>query len=172
MEMMTPSDMLRGLWWRAWWQLYWAHCRNSSPSPSQKCFSWQPSLMEKHDSSPLIQTLLCHSEVNRQIIHQWDSIPPQLPLPLPSPTPNEQRQQSVLWLANEELWSGWRTLNWYYHSDGTQVFKCLTLMISNSLHMYHIAYRIQPALSVMIATLETITYWWTYCLRHFCSYIQ
>lgn len=35
--------------------------------------------MEKHDSNPLVQTPLCHSEVNRQIIHQWDSIPPPLP---------------------------------------------------------------------------------------------
>lgn len=58
--------------------------------------------MEKHDSNPLIQTPLCHSEVNRQIIHQWDSIPPQLPPPLPPPL-NRQRQQSVLWLAGKGL---------------------------------------------------------------------
>lgn len=62
--------------------------------------------MEKHDSKPLIRALLCHSEVNRQIIHQWDSLllPPQLPLSI-QPALDEQRQQSAPWLANEELGS-------------------------------------------------------------------
>ncbi len=58
---------------------------------------------------------------------------------------------------------------WYSRDDGTQVFKCLTLMIRNSLHMYLITYRIRRALS---DTLEAITYWRTHSLRHFCFHIQ
>lgn len=139
MEVMTPSDMLRGLWFRARWQLQWAHCRNSSPSP------WQPSLMEKHDSSPLIQTPLCHSEVNRQIIHQWDSIPipSWLPPPLP-PSLHRQRQQSEMWLVGR--WGGvggvfeaadtlYIDFTLIFSFTDSQVFKYLTFMIRNSLHM-------------------------------------
>lgn len=38
-----------------------------------------PPLTEKHDSNPLIQTPECHSGIKRQIIHQWDTVPPLLP---------------------------------------------------------------------------------------------
>lgn len=57
---------------RVQWQLDWARCPNSSPLLC--CSSWQPPLTEKHDSNPLIQTPECHSEINRQIIHQWDTV--------------------------------------------------------------------------------------------------
>lgn len=138
MEMMTPPDMPPGLRLRARWQLYWAHCRNSSPSPWY--FSWQPSLMEKHDSSPLIQTPVCHSEVNRQIIHQWDCIPPPLPLPLPPPL-NQQRQQYVLRLARNSFETHFKLISpWYPHGNMAQVFEGVTLIKSSFLIMHHTTY--------------------------------
>lgn len=57
---------------RVQWQLDWARCPNSSPLLC--CSSRQPPLTEKHDSNPLIQTPACHSEINGQIIHQWDTV--------------------------------------------------------------------------------------------------
>lgn len=77
------------------WQLAWARCPNSSPPLWRS--SWQPPLMEKHDSNPSIQTPECHSEINRQIIHQWDIVPPLLP-PL-------QQRWSGFFSATEGLWS-------------------------------------------------------------------
>lgn len=80
---------------RVQWQLAWARCPNSSPPLWRS--SWQPPLMEKHDSNPSIQTPECHSEISGQIIHQWDIVPPLL-------RPLQQRWSGVF-SATERLWS-------------------------------------------------------------------
>lgn len=140
MEMITPSDMPSGLWLRARWQLYWAHCRNSGASMLRS--SWQLSLMEKHDSSPLIQAAVSwrSKQTHYSSVGLHSSSAATVALVHSESTETTKCAVASQWRD----WSSWGIFQlispWYSHSDGTQVVKCLTLIIRNVFHMYHKEY--------------------------------
>lgn len=123
-------------------------------------FSYGKTWQQPLDSDPAVS--LRSKQTNYSSVGLYSSSAATAP-----PAPSESTKTTKCAVASQ-----WRALKqltyfklispWYSHNNGTQVFKCMTLMIRNSLHMYHIAYRIQCALSLMIAALEAITYWWTH----------
>lgn len=168
--MMTPSLTCH-------WASSWGHGDSSTGhTAEQQSFTTPPLLTAfsygKTWQQPLDTDPMCHSEVNRQIIHQWDCVPPKLPLPLLLPL-NQQRQLKCA-VASQWRTLKQNTLNWFHLGLLLvigQVFKGLTLLISNSFNMYHIAYGFHRTLSEMITCVRH-NHLLMDTLSHFCFYIQ
>lgn len=104
-------------------------------------FSYGKTWQQPLDSDPTVS--LRSKQTNYSSVGLYSSSAATAP-----PAPSEWTKTTKCAVASQ--WSALKQLThfklispWYSHSDGTQVLKCLTLMMANSLHMDHIPYSIR-----------------------------